>query len=229
MAQLPPFRFGASDAKNEGGENASPVDTASSPSSTPRPKRRGRPPSIGIRLGTDGKADVSNMTPEQIQKIRKAVDGTPLLSPDEKKAIEEAKKEKIATYKPLVVPLIKLLGHIEAQVAQRTRKCTDEQASIFLYSDAEVANLQEPFAAVVAKHSGRLEGFQEEVTLALYMVQSFHAKSVLFNKSLQDQKKAESGTEEKRSQTEAIAEMEQAQAPHAFKANGTVPLKNERS
>lgn len=224
MAKLPPFRFGASESKTEGQDNAPLVEQPTSTQQN-RPKRRGRPPSIGIRLGQDGKADISNMSPEQVDKIRSAVAGTSLLSQDEKKAIEEAKKAKIAAYKPLVVPLIKMLGHIEAQLVQRTRKCTDQQAELFLYTDSEVSVLQEPFAAVVAKHSGRLERFQEETTLALYMLQTFHAKTVMLNKAMAEQQTKVEKVEEKRTQVESISDLESKDLPHVRANGSTVPLK----
>lgn len=213
---LAPFSFGVT-ASTTAPEtlNSSPV------SESPRPKRRGRPPSIGIRLGEDGKADISGMAPDRVEKLRAAIAGTQLLTEDDKKRLEAEKAVKIRSFEGLVAPLYKLLGGIESAIIQASRKCPPEQADIFKYTQAEIDVLKTPTAAVLVKHGGRLENVKEELELGLHLVSIFHAKTVLFDTATKQALEQKREEHEKRSQVEAVASIESEQIPQQ-KINGTL-------
>lgn len=215
VPQLPPFSFSptaAGTADQSSASRSTPLADQESAQSS-RPKRRGRPPSIGIRLGQDGKADTSSMSADQLAKIRSAVAGTSILTADERKLLAEERQAKIDAVKPICIPLLKLLGGIEASLAKRSHQCTLQQAAIFHYTEAEVRMLQEPTAAVIAKHAHGLEKWSEEVTLVGYLVMIHQQKSAQLRSMLATEKSTKAEATKKAAEQGSISSLEQEQIP----------------
>jgi hypothetical protein len=186
MAALPEFRLFSGEKPAIPSSPTVPPDASAAPlpSAELRPRRRGKPQSIGVKLGVDGKADVSAMKPEQVSKLREAISGTSLLSSEDKKREAELKKSRIESYKPLVTPIYKLVGSLEALMMAKARKCSIEQAKLFHYSDSEIEMLEGPTAAVLEKHCGTAEKYIEEVTLLIFLSSIWHEKAIAFNEAV---------------------------------------------
>lgn len=68
-----------------------------------------------------------------------------------------------------------LLGAAETAAAAKKYPIEIAQA-VFMFSDAEIKELMEPTQAVLAKHAGSLDRFQEEISLGLVLIQVHFAK-----------------------------------------------------
>lgn len=179
-------------------DDSKPNSSPSSPQATePLKTRKSRQPSVSIKLTPEGRIDLDKMDPERREKIRFAVDGSPLSGGQDEKKISETAKQ----FVPFIDPLGQMIAHAEALVAsKRSGVPLEKVLPCFSFTREEIKILEGPASRVIAKRAGPwLSENIEEYTLALYLLQITQVKISAFQKVLAEhreelKKKASSPT-----------------------------------
>lgn len=150
---------------------------------------------MGLRMEEIQTIDLSQVLASPIKPRRKRKsDGLPPLpsSPGEVVVSEPSVAASPEQFLPLVPALYRVLGSLEALIAHKVTGQPFEVAQrCFEYSPPELAILEAPTAAVLAKHAPKIASFSSELTLALLLMQVNLDKVRRFKEALHEAERAD--------------------------------------